>query len=55
MLEVVMMSLHNDGSRQSSMSEALKPQLKISFRKSIAMGPGKAALLESSVSSGYIS
>lgn len=28
------------------MSDTLKPQLKISFRKSIAMGPGKAALLD---------
>ena len=55
MLEAVTMSQQNDGSKQSSMSDALKPQLKISFRKSIAMGPGKAALLESIDSCGSIS
>jgi molybdate transport system regulatory protein len=33
----------------------LKPQLRISFRKSIAMGPGKAALLDAIESTGSIS
>ena len=33
----------------------LKPQLRISFRKSIAMGPGKAALLDAIESAGSIS
>jgi molybdate transport system regulatory protein len=33
----------------------LKPQLRISFRKSIAMGPGKAALLEAIAATGSIS
>jgi molybdate transport system regulatory protein len=33
----------------------LKPQLRISFRKSIAMGPGKADLLESIAATGSIS
>ncbi len=33
----------------------LKPQLRISFRKSIAMGPGKADLLEAIAESGSIS
>jgi molybdate transport system regulatory protein len=33
----------------------LKPQLRISFRKSIAMGPGKADLLEAIAATGSIS
>ena len=37
------------------MSDTLRPQLKVSFRKSIAMGPGKAALLDSIVKTGSIS
>ncbi len=41
-------------SRSSSNGE-LKPQLRISFRKSIAMGPGKADLLEAIAASGSIS
>ena len=41
-------------SRSSSYGE-LKPQLRISFRKSIAMGPGKADLLEAIAASGSIS
>ena len=41
-------------SRPSSSGE-LKPQLRISFRKSIAMGPGKADLLEAIAASGSIS
>jgi molybdate transport system regulatory protein len=36
-------------------SDELKPQLRISFRKSIAMGPGKAELLEAIAQSGSIS
>ncbi len=36
-------------------SGELKPQLRISFRKSIAMGPGKAALLEAIAATGSIS
>jgi len=34
---------------------ALRPQLRISFRKSIAMGPGKADLLDAIAESGSIS
>jgi molybdate transport system regulatory protein len=34
---------------------ALEPQLRISFRKSIAMGPGKADLLDAIAESGSIS
>lgn len=42
--------------RRSPGSElALKPQLRISFKKSIAMGPGKADLLDAIASSGSIS
>jgi molybdate transport system regulatory protein len=37
------------------MSDTLQPQLKVSFRKSIAMGPGKAALLDSIQKNGSIS
>jgi len=37
------------------MSDILRPQLKVSFRKSIAMGPGKAALLDSIAKKGSIS
>ncbi|MGD8790382.1 MAG: LysR family transcriptional regulator, partial [Burkholderiales bacterium] len=33
----------------------MKPQLRISFRKSIAMGPGKADLLDAIAESGSIS
>lgn len=37
------------------MSDTLEPQLKVSFRKSIAMGPGKASLLDSIEKNGSIS
>ncbi|MDC1311748.1 winged helix-turn-helix domain-containing protein [Burkholderiales bacterium] len=37
------------------MSDSLQPQLKVSFRKSIAMGPGKAALLDTISKTGSIS
>ena len=36
-------------------AEALRPQLRISFKKSIAMGPGKAALLDAIDETGSIS
>ncbi len=36
-------------------SEALRPQLRISFKKSIAMGPGKADLLDAIAETGSIS
>jgi molybdate transport system regulatory protein len=39
----------------SSLKVELKPQLRISFRKSIAMGPGKADLLEAIAATGSIS
>jgi molybdate transport system regulatory protein len=39
----------------SSSKVELKPQLRISFRKSIAMGPGKADLLEAIAATGSIS
>ena len=35
--------------------ETLRPQLRISFKKSIAMGPGKAALLDAIEQTGSIS
>ena len=37
------------------MVDSLQPQLKVSFRKSIAMGPGKAALLDAISKNGSIS
>lgn len=37
------------------MEPTLRPQLRISFRKSIAMGPGKADLLDAISESGSIS
>jgi molybdate transport system regulatory protein len=40
---------------QSTSEMALRPQLRISFRKSIAMGPGKADLLDAIAESGSIS
>ncbi len=40
---------------QTSSDVALRPQLRISFRKSIAMGPGKADLLDAIAESGSIS
>jgi len=36
-------------------AEALRPQLRISFKKSIAMGPGKADLLDAIAQTGSIS
>ena len=42
-------------SGNKSTDAALKPQLRISFRKSIAMGPGKADLLDAIGESGSIS
>jgi molybdate transport system regulatory protein len=36
-------------------SETLRPQIRISFKKSIAMGPGKADLLDAISASGSIS
>jgi molybdate transport system regulatory protein len=38
-----------------SAGSALKPQIRIMFRKAIAMGPGKADLLEAIAGSGSIS
>ncbi len=43
------------GSMESSPEAAMQPQLRISFRKSIAMGPGKADLLDAIADSGSIS
>ncbi len=40
---------------QPSVEPTLRPQLRISFRKSIAMGPGKADLLDAISESGSIS
>ncbi len=40
---------------RSSSETPLRPQLRISFRKSIAMGPGKADLLDAIAESGSIS
>ncbi len=40
---------------QPSAETVLRPQLRISFRKSIAMGPGKADLLDAIAESGSIS
>ena len=40
---------------KASAEATLKPQLRISFRKSIAMGPGKADLLDAIAESGSIS
>lgn len=39
----------------TSAGATLRPQLRISFRKSIAMGPGKADLLDAIAASGSIS
>ena len=40
---------------KSTAETTLRPQLRISFRKSIAMGPGKADLLDAIAESGSIS
>jgi molybdate transport system regulatory protein len=40
---------------QGHSESTLRPQLRISFRKSIAMGPGKADLLDAIAESGSIS
>ena len=40
---------------QPTAETVLRPQLRISFRKSIAMGPGKADLLDAIAASGSIS
>jgi molybdate transport system regulatory protein len=42
-------------SRRKSAAGTLEPQLRISFKKSIAMGPGKADLLDAIDESGSIS
>jgi molybdate transport system regulatory protein len=42
-------------SRSSKPGGDLKPQIRIMFRKAIAMGPGKADLLEAIVGTGSIS
>jgi molybdate transport system regulatory protein len=41
--------------RRKARSDALRPQLRISFKKSIAMGPGKADLLDAIAETGSIS
>ncbi|MSQ59422.1 MAG: LysR family transcriptional regulator [Betaproteobacteria bacterium] len=41
--------------KDSETADALRPQIRISFKKSIAMGPGKAVLLEAIAASGSIS
>ena len=41
--------------RRGAKAEALRPQLRISFKKSIAMGPGKADLLDAIEQTGSIS
>ena len=43
------------GSSRDKLDVSLRPQLRISFRKSIAMGPGKADLLDAIAESGSIS
>ena len=40
---------------EASSDSTMRPQLRISFRKSIAMGPGKADLLDAIAESGSIS
>ncbi|HUU72380.1 MAG TPA: winged helix-turn-helix domain-containing protein [Burkholderiales bacterium] len=40
---------------EASSESTMRPQLRISFRKSIAMGPGKADLLDAIAESGSIS
>ena len=42
-------------SKRKAGSAALKPQLRVSFKKSIAMGPGKADLLDAIGETGSIS
>lgn len=42
-------------SERAASQATLQPQLRISFRKSIAMGPGKADLLDAIAESGSIS
>ena len=44
-----------DSDRPEPTASSLSPQLRISFRKSIAMGPGKADLLDAIAESGSIS
>ena len=41
--------------RRKASAAALRPQLRISFKKSIAMGPGKADLLDAIAQTGSIS
>jgi molybdate transport system regulatory protein len=41
--------------KPSSRAQGLRPQLRISFKKSIAMGPGKADLLDAIEQTGSIS
>jgi molybdate transport system regulatory protein len=43
------------GGRSKGTAQALRPQLRISFKKSIAMGPGKADLLDAIEETGSIS
>lgn len=45
----------DSGPTHASAESTLRPQLRISFRKSIAMGPGKADLLDAIAESGSIS
>ena len=45
----------DSGPAHASAESTLRPQLRISFRKSIAMGPGKADLLDAISESGSIS
>lgn len=45
----------NSRTTRAAAATALRPQLRISFRKSIAMGPGKADLLDAIAESGSIS
>jgi molybdate transport system regulatory protein len=44
-----------DATRRRAGPQALRPQLRISFKKSIAMGPGKADLLDAIEQTGSIS
>ena len=41
--------------KSATTAEVLRPQIRISFKKSIAMGPGKADLLDAIAASGSIS
>lgn len=41
--------------KSASLEQGLRPQIRISFKKSIAMGPGKADLLDAIAASGSIS